>query len=213
MPTRRSLLATLLATACVGSALASSAHAQNAHAQNAAAISEPIRALNTALLATMKSGRATPFTQRFDALAPVVDRAFDLEAILRGAVGGRWIDLPPAEQDALRAEFRRFTIASWVAGFDSFAGQTLTIAPAPRDVGNGTLVVDTWLASPTGGGVELGYVMRETGTGWRAVDILAEGSISRVAVLRSDFRQALTSGGAMALLNRLREKTAALGKS
>lgn len=208
MPTRRSFLAAL-----IGAVVLQAVPAGPGFAQSTGAVNEPIRALNTALLATMKSGRAVPFTQRFDALAPVVDRAFDLDAILRGAVGARWQELPRAEQDALRAEFRRFTIASWVANFTSFEGQTLTIAPSPRDVGNGTVVVDTKLASPGGDAVELGYVMRDTGAGWRAVDILAEGSISRVAVLRSDFRQALSSGGATALLGRLREKTAALGKT
>jgi len=35
---------------------------------------------------------------------------------------------------------------------------------------------------------------------WKAVDVLADGSISRVAVQRSDFRSLLASGDAPALL-------------
>lgn len=36
-------------------------------------------------------------------------------------------------------------------------------------------------------------------TGWRIMDVLTDGAIGRVAVQRSGFRQALSSGGASAL--------------
>ena len=39
-----------------------------------------------------------------------------------------------------------------------------------------------------------------------AVDVLADGSISRVAVQRSDFRRLLSSGGATALIESLNRK-------
>ncbi len=52
--------------------------------------------------------------------------------------------------------------------------------------------------------------MREGGAGWRVVDVLADGSISRVAVQRSDFRRLLTRGGAQALAKSLRTKSASL---
>jgi phospholipid transport system substrate-binding protein len=52
--------------------------------------------------------------------------------------------------------------------------------------------------------------MRDGGSGWRAVDVLADGSISRVAVQRSDFRRLLAQGGAQALVASLRSKSADL---
>ena len=45
---------------------------------------------------------------------------------------------------------------------------------------------------------------------WKAVDVLADGSISRVAVQRSDFRSLLASGGAPALLGSLQRKVSDL---
>jgi len=205
MPQRRRLLALLAAAALVPTL-----PPQGARAQGQSPVSDPIRVFIAALLGVMKSGKATPFEQRVGALGPAIDRAFDLDALLRGAVGPRWADLAPADQEALRAEFRRFTVATWVANFDSFDGQSFTLTDAPRALPDGGQVVDTRLTNPNGGGVTLSYVMRDVGGNWRAVDILADGSISRVAVLRSDFRQLLTKGGAPALLARLREKTAAL---
>jgi phospholipid transport system substrate-binding protein len=52
--------------------------------------------------------------------------------------------------------------------------------------------------------------MRQNGGPWQAVDVLADGSISRVAVQRSDFRRLLANGGAQALMTSLDHKTADL---
>jgi phospholipid transport system substrate-binding protein len=60
--------------------------------------SAPIRAFNSALLAIMRAGKATPFAQRFDALAPVADRAFNMEALLQGVVGPAWATQPEADK-------------------------------------------------------------------------------------------------------------------
>ena len=57
---------------------------------------------------------------------------------------------------------------------------------------------------------ELDYVMNQTPAGWKVVDVLAAGSISRVAVQRSDFRHILSNGGGDALLMSLQRKTADL---
>ena len=52
--------------------------------------------------------------------------------------------------------------------------------------------------------------MRNGQSGWKAVDVLADGAISRVAVQRSDFRQLLANGGAPALAVALQQKVANL---
>ena len=44
----------------------------------------------------------------------------------------------------------------------------------------------------------------------KAVDVLADGSISRVAVQRSDFRDLLRNGGVPALITALRQKVVTL---
>jgi phospholipid transport system substrate-binding protein len=175
-----------------------------------AGASAPIQQLDAALLAAMKAGRSTPFAQRFDALAPVIERTFDLDAVLAASVGLRWSDLPGDQKAQLLAAFRRYTVASYAANFDNYAGQTLQIAPAARSVGNGEVVVETKLTATDGSSHQLDYVMRNGPSGWRAVDVLADGSISRVAVQRSDFRHLLASGGVPALLGGLQQKVANL---
>ena len=52
--------------------------------------------------------------------------------------------------------------------------------------------------------------MRRDSSGWRVVDVLAEGAISRVAVQRSDFRRLLARNGAQGLADSLQAKSADL---
>lgn len=178
-------------------------------AMDATAAITPIQELVTGLLNIMKAGHATPFPRRFDILAPIIDRTFDLLAILEESVGASWPSLPREQQQMLTDAFRRYTVASYVNSFDEYNGQRFEIAPETRTVGT-QQIVQTRVIPQSGDSHELDYVMRQGPAGWRVVDVLADGSISRVAVQRSDFRRLLTRGGPQALADSLRSKSADL---
>lgn len=168
----------------------------------------PIQALNQALLASMRAGKSTPFPQRYAGLAPVVERAFDLPAILQASVGPRWASVPAAQQAALLDVFRKFTVSSYAANFSEFNGERIEVVADSRSVG-ADQVVGTRIAPASGEPTRIDYVMRRGAGGWRAVDVLLNGSISQVAVNRSDWRSALGSG-AEPLIDNLRRKVADL---
>jgi phospholipid transport system substrate-binding protein len=170
---------------------------------------EPIHELVDGLLLVMKEGMGTPFPRRFEMLAPVIDRTFDLAVILQESVGVTWATLPPDQQQILAQAFRRYTIATYVHSFNAYEGQRFDISPETRAVGT-EQVVQTQIIPKSGDSHELDYVMRQGSSGWRAVDVLADGSISRVAVQRSDFRRLLARGGAQGLAESLRSKSADL---
>jgi phospholipid transport system substrate-binding protein len=178
----------------------------NAYADNAAVA--PINQLVEGLRRAMKAGQATPFAQRFDILAPVIDQTFDLATILKTSVGSAWNTLPPDQQASLLKAFRRYTVASYVNGFDE-DNQHFVVNPEPRISGSDQ-VVRTRIILNAGGEHELDHVMRLGPGGWRVVDILVDGAISRVAVQRSDFRQVMKQGGAAALAQSLETKSADL---
>ena len=71
---------------------------------------------------------------------------------------------------------------------------------------NGEQLAQTRIVSSSGETHELDYVMRQESGAWKAVDVLADGSISRVAVQRSDFRRLVSRGGAEALIESLNQK-------
>jgi phospholipid transport system substrate-binding protein len=175
----------------------------------ASEITGPVEQLHTGLVSIMKAGKTATFRQRYEAIAPVIGRTFDLDAILRQVVGPRWVSLPADQQIALADAFRRYTIASYVANFDTYSGQRFDIAPVVKAVGNDR-VVETRIASPGDRGHGLDYVMHQESGGWKVVDVLAEGAISRVASQRSEMRSLLADGGGAGLLVNLRQKTAEL---
>jgi phospholipid transport system substrate-binding protein len=172
-------------------------------------VTGPVEQLHAGLIGIMKAGRAVPFRQRYEMIAPVVTRTFDLEIILRHAIGARWNSLTADQQTALADAFRRYTIASYVANFDGYAGERFEVVPANRALGNDR-VVSTRIVTSSGKVHALDYVLRQESGGWRVVDILAEGSISRVAAQRSEMRSVLADSGSTGLLVTLRQKTAEL---
>lgn len=177
-------------------------------AANSAVIA-PIQQLYDALLAAMKAGQA-PFAQRFDQLAPVVDVVFDLPAILQASIGPSWDALSADQHSTLLTAFRRYTIATYVANFNSFNGQRFEVSPETRALPNNDQVVTSHLIPPSGDPRRLDYVMRKMNGPWQVVDVLLDGTISRVAVQRSDFRHMLTQGGSAALVVSLQSKAAQL---
>jgi phospholipid transport system substrate-binding protein len=179
-------------------------------AQGAADPTAPIQQLDAALLAAMRAGENTPFAQRYAMLAPAVEQAFDLNAVLRSAVGLSWESMPANQRAALASTFDRYTISNYAANFDSYNGQSFRVLPETRALANGEVVVRTQIVRRDDSPVEIDYVMRRTPVGWKAVDVLSDGSISQVAVQRSDFRELLASGGAPALQAGLQRKVSTL---
>lgn len=173
----------------------------------------PVEALDDALIAAMKSGDATSFNRRCQALAPVIDRVFELHAVLAASIGLSWAGIPEAQKTTLAAAFRRYTVSSYAANFDSYNGQRFEILHDARIFGNGKAVVQTRLIRRDKSAIKIDYVLRSGTGGWQVVDVLTDGTISRVAVQRSDFRQLLESGGAPALTAGLERKVANLSGS
>jgi len=180
---------------------------EGSHAASAALL--PIQNLNAALTEVMKKGRTTPFPERFSVLAPVVQESFDLPSILRLVVGRHWDEFSPDVQKTLLDEFFKFTVASYVANFDGSDQERLEVLPTTRKLGTDE-VVETRIVFPKGDPVRIDYVMRNENGQWRVVDVLLDGTISRVAVQRSDFRHVIEAGGPSALIASLRKKVADL---
>ena len=170
---------------------------------------QAVTELYDALRAATRMGPATPFKLRFDRLAGTIDRVFDLDAILRASVGLRWSALNDAQKQALFSVFRAFTIASYTANFDKDGGEKFEVLPETKASG-ADQIVQTKLIPDGGDPVRIDYVMRAANPGWRVTDVLFEGSISRVAVQRSDFRALLASGDPTPLIDSLKKKVADL---
>jgi phospholipid transport system substrate-binding protein len=160
-----------------------------------------IKHFNGALLAEIKSGVRADFSRRFQTLAPEIDRAFDLAVVLSVSVGPSWANLSSDQQARMLDAFRRYTVASYASIFGSYTGQNFSVSTKTRSVGVDRLVVESRIAQISGDETALDHVIKQTSSGWKVIDVLAAGSISRVTVRHSDFRRILSNGGADALLS------------
>ena len=172
-------------------------------------VTAPIEQLDSGLLQVMKAGKASPFQQRYDVLAPLVIRAIDLDAILEGGVGPAWAKLSPADQAALKTAFQHYSVATYVAHFDEFKGEKFELTPPAA--GGDPIVKVKIVPGKAGDDTHvLGYTMRQTGGAWKAIDVTADSQISQVVAQQEEIRSLVSRSGPGGLLTRLQQKTAEL---
>src|SRR5580658_1385399 len=150
----------LLGFAIPALVLATSWH--TARADPGADATAPIQRLDAALLAAMKAGQGTSFSQRYASLEPVIEQTFDLDIVLAASIGLSWAGMPSDQKTQLGAAFRHYTVASYAANFDNYTGQRFQLAPAVRTVGDGDVVVSSEIIGADGTSHKLDYVMRDT---------------------------------------------------
>ncbi|MEO6717409.1 MAG: ABC transporter substrate-binding protein [Novosphingobium sp.] len=166
-----------------------------------------VQALNSGLLSIMRAGAGAGQAGRVRAIAPVVDRTFDLGLMTRLAVGPSWTTIAPADQTALVAAFRALTVAQYAKNFDSYGGESFTIVPQVETRG-GDKLVRTMLVVPKGSSEALNYRLRQSGGQWKIIDVYYRNAISQLATRRSEFARPLATGGARSLIAHLNQLAA-----
>jgi phospholipid transport system substrate-binding protein len=166
---------------------------------------EAVRSFYGVLLGTMQQGRMLGESGRYAKLAPVVDRTFDIPLMTRLAVGPAWATLPPAEQQRLQAAFAHYVTATYADQFDSYSGQQLQVT-GERQTGD-NIMVQTKIVKSNGETTKLDYLMRPDQGAWQVSDVYLDGTISQLAVHRSEFYSILRREGVDGLVTALNRKT------
>ena len=165
-------------------------------AQPAAAASDPqdvVRSFYGVLLGNMREGRVLGESGRLARLAPVVDRSFDIPAMTRLAIGPSWASLTPAQQQQLIAAFGHYVAATYADQFDTYSGEQLQVT-GERPLG-ADVVVETRIVKSKSDVTRLDSLWRQDQGGRRISDVYLDGSISQLAVHRSEFHSILRREG------------------
>ena len=166
---------------------------------------EAVRSFYGVLLGNMQQGRMLGESGRYAKLAPVIDRTFDIPLMTRLAVGPAWATLPPAEQQRLQAAFAHYVTATYADQFDSYSGQQLQVT-GERQTGD-NIMVQTKIVKSNGETTKLDYLMRPDQGAWQISDVYLDGTISQLAVHRSEFYSILRREGVDGLVMALNRKT------
>jgi phospholipid transport system substrate-binding protein len=169
-----------------------------------------VRGFYDTLLTTMKYGPTLGQSGRYARLAPVVDRLFDVPAMTQLAVGPTWATLSPGQQQQLTDAFRHYIAATYADRFDNYSGQQLQVT-GERPY-NGNVIVQTKIVKSDGDTTDLDYLMRSNQGSWQISDVYLDGTISQVAIQRSEFHSILRREGVDGLVAALNRKVDLLGK-
>lgn len=201
------LASRVLAALCVAFVAAAAPAGAEPASGGASAV---IDSLHAALLDAMKNADALGFQGRYQRLEPVLRRSFDLPFMAEKAVGRHWRELSEADQQRIRDVFARFTLSTYANRFDGYTGErfeTHSEQPAPRD----TVFVRTRLVRPDAKeSIEINYRLHRTGDGWRIIDVLLRGTVSELALRRSEYSAVIQRDGFPALVANLERKIADL---
>jgi len=181
--------------------------------ENTSALADPqsnVRGFYDALLTTMRNGPTLGQSGRYARLAPVVDRVFDVPSMTRLAIGSSWAALSPAQQQQLVEAFRHYIAATYADRFDSYSGQQLQVTGERPN--NGDVVVQTKIVKSDGDTTTLDYLMRQNQGSWQVSDVYFDGTISQVAIQRSEFYSILRRDGVDGLVIALNRKVDLLGR-
>jgi phospholipid transport system substrate-binding protein len=169
-----------------------------------------VRGFYDTLLTTMRNGPTLGQSGRYARLAPVVDRVFDVPSMTRLAIGPSWATLPPAQQQQLINAFGHYIAATYADQFDSYSGQQLLVTgerPYNTDV-----IVQTKIVKSDGHTTAIDYLMHQNQGSWQISDVYLDGTISQVAIQRSEFHSILRRDGVDGLVMTMNRKVDLLGR-
>ena len=162
-----------------------------------------IQAFYGVLLDSMKQASSLGVQGRYEKLAPVVETTFDVPGLAKLACGAAWDKIPADQQTAIATAFGRMVAARYASEFKDYSGQQFTVDPNPV-ARNADKIVRSQLVPTDDDPTSFDYLMRGSGSDWKIEDVYLDGSISQLAVWRSEFSSVLASGGPSALLVKIK---------
>lgn len=165
--------------------------------------------LHAGLLRVMKEAEALGFEGRYEQLTPVLEQCFDISFMAQKSVGRYWRTASEEERARLLGTFHRYLISNYAGRFTGYSGQqfeTLGDEPALRN----TVLVRTQIVDPDDDPVLLDYRLREVGGGWKIIDVYWNGTVSELALRRSEYSTVIQRDGMDGLLSALDDKIAKL---
>jgi len=205
---------TASAALLTGVLIAFSAPSEQGAAQTLAAPATAERVIeqfHATLINVMKEANGLGYDGRFKWLAPAVRETFNLPFMAQVAAGTYWTKATDEQRQRYVEAFARMSTATYAARFDGFTGEKFDILSADPE-GRSSVVVRSEITQSDGGHVAISYLLRDFDGAWKVVDVYLSGSISELAVKKSDYSEVLRTGGMDGLIKALDAKVASIAK-
>jgi phospholipid transport system substrate-binding protein len=166
--------------------------------------SEVVQRLYGELLDTMQHATALGAKGRYQKLEPTIFRTYDVPFMAKLTIGPLWAGLTPEKKQQAAKAYGRYITAVYASQFDGYSGEKLEVL-GEQKIKRGVLVKSRIVKSD-GQPVTLNYMVHDNEVGWQIRDVYETGTISQLAVQRSDFTQILRTGGVDGLIAALNKK-------
>ena len=188
--------------------LAATAGADPGPSPDPAASTKIVEELHATMLDVMKNAQALGYEGRLAKLEPAIATRYDFSFMAEKSVGLAWKDFDEAARAKLVDAMERLAGATYAARMDGFAGERFETLGS-QSAAQSTLVVRTQLVEATGTKRLLDYRLRANAAGDpKIVDVFFDGTVSELAMRRSEYTALLKKGGLPALLEALEKKIA-----
>jgi len=166
--------------------------------------------LNAQLLAVLQQAEQLGYEGRYQKLQGVLGEQFDLSFMGEKVVGRYWKEMSPADQQRWLDAFKRYTTANYAGRFTKFTGQKFETLDVVEDGAGGTKTVKVRIVDPGKENVDLTYSLHDVGGQWKVIDVFYRGTVSEMALRRSEYSAILQRGDLDALIAALEGKIADL---
>jgi phospholipid transport system substrate-binding protein len=173
---------------------------------------ETVEKLHAALLSVMKDAKELGYAGRYERLTPVLKETYDTAYMAEKSVGRHWKQASPADQTALLDTFARFMIANYAGRFDNYSGQSFEIL-GEEPSAQGTMLVRSRLINPKSENVQLNYRLHPVDGKWKIIDVYLNGTVSELALRRSEYVSTIKRDGWKALIVALDERIQTLASA
>jgi phospholipid transport system substrate-binding protein len=168
----------------------------------------PIEALYVVLVDCLKNADALGLEGRRDKIAPAVAASYDLPFMAEKILGRHWRTLDEADRARWTETFGNLTVSTYAERMTGFTGQVfevLRVEPSQR----GTALVYSQVVTPNEKPIAINYRLRPDGESWRIIDIYLNGTVSELALRRSEYAAVLQRDGFEKLVASIDGKIAA----
>jgi phospholipid transport system substrate-binding protein len=164
-----------------------------------------VEGFHEALLGIMRDADKLGFDGRCDRLSDAMGELFDIPFMAQKSVGRYWKTASPEERQELLQTFKRFTVSNYAGNFDAYDGEIFETQEVVEST-HGTQLVRTQLLAGSGEVVKLNYRLRPVDGQWKIVDVYLNGTVSELALRRSEYSALIKREGFDSLIVALNQK-------
>ncbi len=167
-----------------------------------------VEALHEGLINLSFAQDVGDLAQQAEGLRPLIAATHDLQYIAEFTIRRHWANLSDDDGAAFVQSFGRLSVMTYASRFGALSADSLSIHES-RSLASGRAEVIASIKRAEDVDIPLEYVLHETDSGWRIINVVADG-VSDLALKRAEYQRVLSDGSIADLIEVLEQQTAAL---